>query len=205
MSTAAKARCPLHRAFPFPPISGPFGPPLRVPLLLPEAALASEYPGMAQIETPPRNYEVELVELPRQPYVAVRATIRMSEIGERMGGFFEQLYGWLAMHQVPPTGEPWTRYLAVGQTDVELEVAAPVAAPVAVNGSVISGVRPAISAARTLHVGPYEAMEGAYTAVMEWVTAQGKAVTGAMWEVYESDPQIEPNPARWRTWVYYPV
>ena len=160
---------------------------------------------MAQTEAPPRTYTVDLVDLPRQPYVAVRATIRMSEIGERMGGLFEQLYGWLATHQVPPTGEPWTRYLAVGPEEVELEVAAPVAAPVAVNGSVISGVRPACSAARTLHIGPYDAMAGAYSAVIEWVAAQGKAISGAAWEVYESDPQIEPNPAKWRTWVYYPV
>lgn len=174
-------------------------------MLLPPGPAIRHYSNMAQLQSPPLTYQVELVDLPRQPYVAVRTTVGMSEIGQRMGGLFEQLYGWLAQHQVSPTGEPWTRYLSVGATEVELEVGAPVAAPVAVNGSVISGVRPAISVARTLHVGPYDAMESAYTAVMEWVTAQGKAVSGAMWECYESDPAIEPNPAKWRTWVYFPV
>ncbi len=160
---------------------------------------------MALTESPPKTYGVELIDLPRAPYVAVRATIRMSEIGQRMGGMFEQLFGWLAQHQVPPTGEPWARYLAVAPEEVEVEVAVPVAAPVAVNGSVISGVRPACTAARTLHVGSYETLESAYTAVIEWVAAQGRVVSGATWEVYESDPQIERNPAKWRTWVYYPV
>jgi len=26
-----------------------------------------------------------------------------------------------------------------------------------------------------------------------------------MWEVYESDPDQEPDPAKWRTWVYFPI
>ncbi len=174
-------------------------------MLLPPAGARREHPHMTTSEAPPKTYEVELIDLPRAPYVAVRATIRMSEIAQVMGGMFGRLFGWLAQHQVPPTGEPWARYLAVGPDEVEVEVAVPVAAPVAVNGSVISGVRPACTAARTLHIGPYETLESAYTAVIEWVAAEGKAVSGAMWEVYESDPQIEPNPAKWRTWVFYPV
>ena len=40
---------------------------------------------------------------------------------------------------------------------------------------------------------------------MEWLGKNGKLVTGAMWEVYESDPEQEPDPAKWRTWVYFPI
>ena len=167
------------------------------------------YPGdywaMTQIAEHAPTYAIEDVELPRQAYVAVRATVPTSAIGERIGGLFEQLYRWLAQHQVPPIGEPWTRYLAVGAEEVEVEVAAPVAAPVAVNGAVISGVRPAGKALATLHVGVYDEMHRAYDALQREVVARGLGVTGAMWEVYESDPQIEPNPAKWRTWIYVPV
>lgn len=152
-----------------------------------------------------RTYTIERVDLPRQPYVAVRATTPFASIGAQVGALFEELFGWLAQHQVPPVGEPWVRYLAVGPDEVELEVAAPVAAPVAVLGEVISGVRPATAAYRTLHIGPYERLMEAYDAIQREMAANHVATTGAMWEVYESDPSFEPNPEKWRTWVYSPV
>ena len=151
------------------------------------------------------TYNVELEQLPRQPYVAVRTTVPMAEIGQHMGELFGQLFGWLGQHQVEPAGPPWARYLAVGPEEVEFELGAPVAAPVEPSPPVIAGVRPAISAAKVLYVGPYEGMEPAYMAAMDWIGEQGKAVSGAPWEVYESDPAQEPDPAKWRTWIYFPV
>jgi AraC family transcriptional regulator len=151
------------------------------------------------------DHSFEIEQQPRQPYVAVRATMPMAEIGQRMGPMFGQLFGWLGAHQVAPAGPPWTRYLGVGEEEVELEVGAPVAAPVEASNGVIAGVRPATQVAKALHIGPYDAMEATYTALLDWVRAQGKAVTGAMWEVYESDPEQEPDPAKWRTWIYMPI
>lgn len=151
------------------------------------------------------DYTIQIEQQPRQPYVAVRATVPMAEIGQRMGPLFGQLFGWLGSHQVAPAGPPWTRYLAVGSDEVELEVGAPVATPIDGGEGVIAGVRPAAQVAKTLHIGPYDAMEAAYRAVMDWLQAQGRLVTGAMWEVYESDPEQEPDPQKWRTWVYFPV
>ena len=144
------------------------------------------------------SYSIEIEQQPRQPYVAVRTTVPMAEIGQHMGQVFGQLFGWLGMHQVTPIGPPWARYLAVGPDEVEFEVGVPVAAPVEASGPVTTGVRPATTVAKTLHVGPYDTLEGAYTAVMEWLGANGRLVTGAMWEVYESDPEQEPDPAKWR-------
>jgi effector-binding domain-containing protein len=35
--------------------------------------------------------------------------------------------------------------------------------------------------------------------------AQGRRPASTMWEVYLTDPEEEPDPARWRTEVYWPV
>lgn len=151
------------------------------------------------------TYTIEVEQQPRQPYVAVRTTVRMADIGQSMGLLFEQLFGWLETNRVTPMGPPWARYLGVGPEEVEFEAGVPVAAPVEGSGPVIAGIRPATMVAKTLYVGPYDGMEAAYTAVMEWLGENGKLVTGAMWEVYESDPEHEPDPAKWRTWVYFPI
>jgi len=151
------------------------------------------------------SYTIEVEQQPREPYVAVRTTVRMADIGEHMGLLFGQLFEWLGTNNVTPIGPPFARYLAVGPEEVEFEVGVPVGAPVAASAPFIAGVRPETAVAKTLHVGPYDGMEAAYTAVMDWLGENGKLVTGAMWEVYESDPDQEPDPAKWRTWVYFPI
>jgi effector-binding domain-containing protein len=151
------------------------------------------------------SYTIEVEQQPRQPYVAVRTTVRLADIGQHMGILFGQLFSWLETNSVTPVGPPSARYLAVGPEEVEFEVGVPVAAPVEASGPVIAGIRPATTVAKALHVGPYDGIEAAYTAVMEWLGQNGKLVTGAMWEVYETDPEREPDPAKWRTWVYFPI
>jgi effector-binding domain-containing protein len=146
------------------------------------------------------TYSVEARAQARQPYVAVRTTVPIDEIGAAMGPLFEQLYGWLGTAGIVPLGMPWTRYLSVGTDEVELEVAAPVGAghpPVA--GGMVEGVIPAGEVAVTLHVGPYDQLPGAYAAIHAWLGAQGLAPSGAMWEVYENGPdtrlpQLPPFP-----------
>jgi effector-binding domain-containing protein len=151
------------------------------------------------------EYQVSMVPQPRQPYVAVRATVPMAGIGEAMGPLFERLYGWLGAHTVSPVGPPFTRYLEVGSDEVELEIAAPVGEVPAVDATVTAGVLPAGEVATTLHVGPYDRLPDAYAAVNGWLAKAGWQISGAMWETYENGPDSEPDPARWRTVVSFPV
>lgn len=150
------------------------------------------------------EYTVESRHQERQPYVAVRVTVPMAEIGASMGPQFERLYGWLGRHGVAPAGEPWTRYLAVGADEVEYEIGAPVAAPVEATAEVIAGVMPACEVASTIHTGPYDHLVDAYAAVDAWLRDHGAQASGAMWEVYLTSPDSEPDPSRWRTLVCYP-
>ncbi|OWY63184.1 hypothetical protein B7486_54480 [cyanobacterium TDX16] len=55
-----------------------------------------------------------------------------------------------------------------------------------------------------VHVGPYDQVEPAYRAAAEWVTEHGGTLDGDAWEVYLSDPDVEPDPATWRTEVVQP-
>ncbi len=151
------------------------------------------------------RYQVEARTQGRQPYVAVRRTIPMDGIGAAMGPMFEQLYGWLGGSGVTPAGMPWTRYLSVGSSEVELEVGTPVAEDhPRVGPGFIEGVLPAGEVAVTLHVGPYDQLPEAYTAIHAWLGSRGLGPSGAMWEVYENGPDSEPDPARWRTLVCFP-
>jgi effector-binding domain-containing protein len=115
------------------------------------------------------------------------------------------LFGWLGQKGIEATGAPWARYLTVGPEEAELEIGAPVAGEVAGGDGILFGVRPACEVAWTVHVGPYVQMEPAYEAVSSWIAANGRLIAGAGWEFYETDPEQEPDPAKWRTRIVYPV
>jgi effector-binding domain-containing protein len=151
------------------------------------------------------DYTIEQRHQDRQPYAAIRTTVPMGRIGEAMGPLYGELYGWLGQKGIQPTGEPWSRYLEVGPEEVEMEVAAPVAAEFPGEGRVIGGVLPACDVVATVHEGPYERIGEAYAALGAWIAEHGRQITGAMWEVYLTDHQQEPDPAKWRTLVCDPV
>jgi effector-binding domain-containing protein len=55
------------------------------------------------------------------------------------------------------------------------------------------------------HVGPYETIDQTYSLLLREIDARGFARRGPMWESYLTDPQREPDPARWQTEVHVPV
>jgi AraC family transcriptional regulator len=151
------------------------------------------------------EYHVEQGHQARQPYVAIRTTVSMKEIGEVMGPLYGELFGWLGARGIQPAGAPWTRYLGMGQDDAEMEVAAPVGVIPEAEGRIVAGEMASCDYVRTLHVGPYETIEAAYDAIIEAMRDKGLMPAGATWEVYLTDPETEPDPAKWETMVYCPV
>ncbi len=56
----------------------------------------------------------------------------------------------------------------------------------------------------TTHIGRYEDLTLAYEAVHRWLGELGWSAIGPHWEVYFTDPNVEPDPSRWRTDVVVP-
>jgi effector-binding domain-containing protein len=55
------------------------------------------------------------------------------------------------------------------------------------------------------HWGPYEAIGESYDELGRWVSEHGRQPAGPMWEMYWTDPESEPDPAKWRTEIFWPV
>jgi effector-binding domain-containing protein len=56
-----------------------------------------------------------------------------------------------------------------------------------------------------MHVGPYDTLHETYSAMQAWIVSQERRPSSFMWEVYLTDPEQEPDPARWQTEIYWPV
>jgi AraC family transcriptional regulator len=81
----------------------------------------------------------------------------------------------------------------------------PIAAPVPGGGDVVADTLPGGLAAMTTHSGPYDKLTEAHAAVQAWIEEHGLAASGAPWESYVTDPADYPDPADWKTEVFWPI
>ncbi len=151
-------------------------------------------------------YEVTSREFVQQPTLVVRGTHTVPDIPGFLGDAYHKVAAHAADCAATMVGPPFARYRMVAADHLEFEIEAgiPIASAVAGSDEVEASSLPGGLAAVTWHIGEYADMEAAYTAVMDWIADQGGRPSGPPWEVYHSDPNEEPDPARWRTEVIQP-
>ena len=144
-------------------------------------------------------------ELAAQPILFVRMKAARHELPGVIAQGVTKVYTHAQTTGVPLAGHPLTRYLSSGPGVMAIEVAIPVANAAAGGGDVESGELPGGSTAVAIHAGPYDQLGETYAALERWIEQQGLRPGGAPWEWYVTDPADHPDPADWRTEVYWPV
>ncbi len=145
-----------------------------------------------------------------QRYLAIPATLTMTEMATKMPPLFPEVSGWCVKHAIEPAGPPFIRYRVIDMDGfLEIEVGIPVASDHPGDARVRQGILPAGRYATEMYTGHYDGLVAATGALLEWGDAQPIvwAVTdsdrGQVWEsrveVYHTDPDTEPDPAKWRT------
>lgn len=149
------------------------------------------------------TYEIETRVLPKQPTAVVEATLSVPEISGWLPGVYQEVAAYLGRAHVPMAGPPFAKY-AFHDSLVDVEAGFPVTEPIQGEGRVVPSSLSAGPAAVATHYGPYEQLGLAYDAVEVWLREHGLEPNGPHWEVYYTDPQEQPDPARWRTDVIAP-
>jgi effector-binding domain-containing protein len=147
----------------------------------------------------------EIVELEPQEAIAARGDVAIADLA----GFFERAFREAAeaadASGVEIVGPPFGFYPRMPTDTVAVEAGFPVSAPPETHGNAHRLVLPGGRAVRTTHVGPYETMETTYNQLQSWMAEQGLQPSVGMWECYLSDPQVEPDPAKWQTRIIWPI
>jgi effector-binding domain-containing protein len=152
----------------------------------------------------PNDYVCELKTLVAQPALAVRFSCTQEEIAAHIGDVYGRVMAYAGAHGATIAGMPFLIAHATGQT-FDLEAGFPVAAPVAGEGDIAAISLPAGDAVVTTHHGSYEDLGPAYAVVSAYAAAHGRQPRGPAWETYFTDPETQPDPAKWRTDVCLPV
>lgn len=150
------------------------------------------------------RYEIETRTLAEQDTAVEYATLPVAEIGPWLERAFTEVAAYLTRKGAGPVGMPFARYHPTSDNRFEVEAGFPSSTPTGGEGDVEPSELPGGTAAMTVHVGPYDAVQPAYEALRAWVREQGGEPAGDAWEVYISDPSLNPDPATWRTEVVLP-
>ena len=139
-----------------------------------------------------------------QPILFIRRRIARSELQGMLAECFGKLFGYAQQKGLPVSGFPLARYVSTGPGLWTVEAAVPLAVSAEGVDDMQSGTLPAGPVALGIHAGSYDELGDTNAAIERWIDSNGFRVAGAPWEWYVTDPAEYPNPADWRTEVYWP-
>lgn len=147
----------------------------------------------------------EIVELEPQEAIAVRGEVAFADLPQ----FFQRAFAEAAEAAescgLEITGPPFGFYPEMPTETVAVEAGFPVSAQAKSYGTAHRLVLPGGRAVQAMHVGPYDTMERTYGVLQSWMAEHGLLPAAGVWECYLSDPGSEPDQAKWRTKIVWPV
>lgn len=154
-------------------------------------------------------YSVERIELAPQPVLVVRKRVRRTDVAKTLAEQLGRIFQYAQSRGAAIAGQPFTRYVEWGPGVLTLEVGLPIAPgwkdSTAQTGDIKADTLPGGPVVATTHTGPYDRLNDAHAAVQVWMEEKGLRSAGAPWEVYVTDPAEVPDPANWRTDLFWPV
>jgi AraC family transcriptional regulator len=148
---------------------------------------------------------IERRDIAPQQFLFVRMRVARHELSTAIGEGLGKTFPYAMRTGLAIAGRPTTRYLSTGPGLYNVEIGMPVAAAARDEGDVEVGSLPGGPVAVAVHGGSYEQLSETYAALERWIEANGFRVGGAPWEAYITDPADHPDPAEWRTEVFWPL
>jgi effector-binding domain-containing protein len=151
------------------------------------------------------SYTVATHHVGPQAIVSIRGRRPLDDLPVFIKAAIPELLGRLRLLGISPSGPPFVVYHEFGADGIDAEVSVPTDQPVAVSGRMKSRMLPAMTVARTLHVGPYERVGAAYAAVSTWIRNHGFEVAGPISERYLSGPGDRVASTEYQTEIEMPI
>jgi AraC-like DNA-binding protein/effector-binding domain-containing protein len=140
-----------------------------------------------------------------QPILFIRRKVARPELQGALAECFGTLFGHGHKAGLAIAGWPLARYVSMSPGLVTVDIAMPLATAAQGEGEMQSGELSGGPVAVGVHAGPYEQLSETHAAIERWIEARGLSASGPPWEWYVTDPAHHPDPADWRTEVYWPL
>jgi effector-binding domain-containing protein len=149
---------------------------------------------------------VEIRDMPAVKIVSIRETIELAEIGQKMGEMYGKLLKLIEKEQLEMIDVPIAIYHQFDGVTTDIECGIPVNALTENTGDTFESKEiPASDYVHADHFGDYMKLEKTHSFIQEWMNKRQIDMAGGPIERYFTDPQNEPDTAKWHTSVYYPI
>lgn len=144
-----------------------------------------------------------------QYYSAIRLKTQRRNLAVEAPKLIAEVAKWLGKNRIAPGGPPLIRYLSIGNDEtVDVEIGIGTSEP-AGGGKVLAGSLPRGRYLTAIHHGPYDGLVNTTAQLLTWAEANNviwdnhSGPTGTVWkarvEHYLTDPEEQPDPAKWET------
>lgn len=179
--------------------------------LMIDSKLGADYEkGLQQLkdvcESLPTYPGIKVVYVNSMPAISITDTVTGMEFNSFMETGFGSLYMYALRNEAEFQGHPYTAYhLWEPPTRIIMEVGIPLAELIPGEDPIKAVSSPGGKVVRAVHWGAYEKVGAAHDALAKYIEVLDLEIIGSPWEVYITDPNQEPDTARWETVVYYPI
>jgi AraC family transcriptional regulator len=143
-------------------------------------------------------------EVAPMPFLFVRRQAAQSELAQTLATCFGIVFPHCLKAGLKMAGFPLARYPVVGPL-MTVEAGIPLLEPATPEGAMEYGELPGGPIVAAVHGGAYDGLGDTHAAILRWIQERKLRVSGPHWEWYVTDPGQHPNPADWRTQIYYPL
>ncbi len=157
---------------------------------------------------PVKYYATSPIEKPieAQTAIVIRDSVNTMNIGEKMGIAYGKLMETIRQNRLEMAGMPFCLCYewCEGKNNLII-IGLPVNKEIKVQPPVEMYKIPASNGVMVSYFGSYENTGYGHIIINNYIKANNKEITGPSMEVYITDPQMEPDPVKWETQIYYPV
>ncbi len=159
-----------------------------------------------RLQSPSANPdECAIEEIAAQPVLSIRVTSAADAVEKTLATLIPEVLGVMTEMGGEMAGPPYCRFHTMDADKVDLEAGMPLKKKVDGKGRVKATELPAGKTATTWHIGTYDSVAKSQARLAAWLKEKSLQTAGGHWEVYWTDPGVEPDPAKWRTRIYWPV
>lgn len=155
--------------------------------------------------------DAQLEKREAQNTVGIRAQVPHTMLPTVIPQFIDEVIAWLGTQDVEPSGAPFIRYYVIDMdAELDIEVGWPVATALEGKGRIQGGVLPAGCYATLVYTGVENGIRGNGVLIQwgkdkgiewdHWEDEKGDAFRSRV-EFFLTDPDDEPDPAKWETEV----
>jgi effector-binding domain-containing protein len=147
------------------------------------------------------SYQVQVSEVTPQLLAAARGQGNAQNYLPRLFELLDEVWVFLKTNpQVKHEGLNVFLYFDGGKKEMPIEAGVKITAPFESTGKVVCSTIPGGTVATVTHIGPYEKLSEAHSALLNWCKDNNRPCTGTTWEVYG---HWNDDPEKLRTDVFY--